>query len=213
MKYEKIKKQVLEAILDATSLGLIHGTSGNIAVRDDEDDVVAITPSGIPYNTMKVEDIAIVSLEDGKWLEGPFKPSSETKMHTAVLRARSDIRATVHTHGVFATVSAMSGEELLPSTPPQAEFSPIRTVPFVMPGSVELANAVVETLGDGRVVLLKNHGMFCTGKNIKDAMSAAVYTEEAAQVAFYSKLLGTFQPLPENVVEDIQAMIKADKAV
>ena len=47
MKYEKIRKQVLDAILDAVDQGLIHGTSGNIAMRDDEDDVVAITPSGI----------------------------------------------------------------------------------------------------------------------------------------------------------------------
>lgn len=212
MKYEKIRAQVLEAILEATSMGLIRGTSGNIAVRDEVEDVVAITPSGIAYKTMKVEDIAIVSL-DGKWLDGPFKPSSETPMHTAVLRARSDIRATVHTHGVFATVNAMSGEDLLPSTPPQAEFSPIRTVPFIMPGSSELANAVVEKLGDGRVVLLQNHGMFCTGKNIKEAMSAAIYTEEAAEIAIYSRLMGNYHPLPEKVVEDIQAMIKADKAV
>ena len=49
MKYEKIRKTVLEAILEAVDQGLIHGTSGNIAMRDDEDDVIAITPSGISY--------------------------------------------------------------------------------------------------------------------------------------------------------------------
>ena len=53
MKYENIRKQVLEAILDAVDQGLIKGTSGNIALRDDEDDVVAITPSGISYKHMK----------------------------------------------------------------------------------------------------------------------------------------------------------------
>ena len=47
MKYEKIRKQVLEAILDAVDMGLIKGTSGNIGVRDEEEDVVAITSSGI----------------------------------------------------------------------------------------------------------------------------------------------------------------------
>lgn len=62
MKYEKIRKQVLDAILDAVDQGLIKGTSGNIALRDDEDDVVAITPSGIPYKGMTLEDIAIVDL-------------------------------------------------------------------------------------------------------------------------------------------------------
>ncbi len=62
MKYEKIRKTVLEAILEAVDQGLIHGTSGNIAMRDDEDDVIAITPSGISYTGMKPEDIAIVDL-------------------------------------------------------------------------------------------------------------------------------------------------------
>ena len=97
MKYETIRKQVLEAILDAVEQGLIKGTSGNIAMRDETEDVVAITPSGIPYKGMQPEDIAIVDL-NGKWLEGNYKPSSEVPMHTAVMRARPDVRASVHTH-------------------------------------------------------------------------------------------------------------------
>ena len=34
MKYEAIRKTVLEAILEAVENGLIKGTSGNIAMRD-----------------------------------------------------------------------------------------------------------------------------------------------------------------------------------
>ena len=61
MKYEAIRKTVLEAILEAVEKGLINGTSGNIAMRDSEDrNIVAITPSGISYTGMKPEDIAIV---------------------------------------------------------------------------------------------------------------------------------------------------------
>ena len=62
MKYEKIRKTVLEAILEAVDQGLIHGTSGNIAMRDDEDDVIAITPSGISYTGMKPEDIDYINV-------------------------------------------------------------------------------------------------------------------------------------------------------
>ena len=156
MKYEKIRKQVLDAILDAVDQGLIKGTSGNIALRDDEDDVVAITPSGIPYKGMTLEDIAIVDL-NGKWLEGNYKPSSEVPMHTAVLRARPDVKATVHTHAMNATIMAMGDDaELKPITPPQCEFVPVGIVPFTMPGSDEVADKVVEALGkDGRSVLIK----------------------------------------------------------
>ena len=91
IKYQNLRKQVLDAILEAVDQGLITGTSGNIALRDDNDDVVAITPSGIPYKGMTVEDIAIIDLH-GKWLEGTYKPSSEWPMHTAVLRARRTLK-------------------------------------------------------------------------------------------------------------------------
>lgn len=212
MKYEKIRNEVLEAILEAVELGLIKGTSGNIALRDDVDDVVAITPSGIAYKTMKAEDIAIVDM-DGNWIDGPFKPSSEVPMHTAVLRARPDMKATVHTHGMFATLMAMSDEELQPVTPPQAEFVPVRVVPFVMPGSDNLAQIVVNTLGDGRAVLLKNHGMFCCGKSMKHAMAATVYTEEMATTNYYGKLAGNLQGLPDEAVDKMKALIAADQAV
>jgi L-ribulose-5-phosphate 4-epimerase len=213
MKYEKIRKQVLDAILDAVDQGLIKGTSGNIALRDDEDDVVAITPSGIAYKTMKVEDIAIVDL-NGKWLDGPYKPSSEVPMHTAVLRARKDVKATVHTHAMFATIMAMGDGEIQATTPPQCEFVPVRVVPFTMPGSNDVADKVVEALGeDGRSVLIKNHGMFCCGKNMKAAMAATVYTEEMAITEYYARLLGKFEPMPKEAVDAMQALIKADQAV
>lgn len=212
MKFEKIRKQVLEAILEAVDLGLISGTSGNIAVQDEVEDVAAITPSGIVYKTMKAEDIAIVDM-DGNWIDGPFKPSSETPMHTAVLTARKDVKATVHTHGMFATIMAMTDEPLLPITPPQCEFVPVNIIPFVMPGSADLARKVVDILADGRAVLLKNHGMFCCGRTIRDAMAATIFTEEMAKGTYYAKLLGSYEPLPNEAIKRMQALIAADKAV
>lgn len=73
MKYEDIRRQVLTAIRQASAQGLIHGTSGNISVRDREAGVAAITPSGRPYDTMEPGDIAIVTL-DGEWVDGPTRP-------------------------------------------------------------------------------------------------------------------------------------------
>ena len=134
-------------------------------------------------------------------------------MHTAVMRARKDVKATVHTHGMFATIAAMYGE-LLPTTPPQAEFVPVGIVPFTMPGSDEVADRVVEALGEtGRAVLIKNHGLFCFGKDMKAAMSATVYTEEMAQTSYYAKAAGVFQPMPEEAVRKMKELIAADQAV
>lgn len=212
VSYENSRKIVLDAILEAVEQGLIHGTSGNIALRDEKDDVVAITPSGVSYKGMTYDQIAIVDL-NGKWLDGPFKPSSETPMHTAVMRARKDVRATVHTHGMFATIAAMGGE-LLPITPPQCEFTPVGIVPFTMPGSDDVAKAVAETLGqDLMSCVIKNHGMFCCGPNMKAAMAATVYTEEMAKTTYYAKLAGIYHPMPEEAVRQMKALIAADKAV
>ncbi|WP_191380456.1 class II aldolase/adducin family protein [uncultured Flavonifractor sp.] len=213
MQYEEIRRQVLGAIREAQARGLIHGTSGNIAVRQPGGDVVAITPSGRPYDTMQPEDIAIVTLS-GEWIDGPYRPSSETPMHTAVYRARPDVGATVHTHALYSTVMAMGLDELPPSTPPQAEFAPMRVVPFAVPGSQKLADYVTVALGaDGLAVLLRNHGNFCCGRDISAAMTAAVYVEEAAQVAYHATLLGQFRPLAAEDVQACKDMLAAGRAV
>lgn len=212
MKYESVRRQVLEALHQAVSCGLIHGTSGNIAVRDFEENVIAISPSGRPYDSMTPEEIAIVTL-DGEWIDGLYRPSSETPMHTAVYRARPDVGATVHVHGLFSTIMAMEGDELLPSTPPQAEVAPIRIVPFELPGSEELACRVVECLGQDRALLLKNHGSFCCGRNIDETMTTAIYTEEAAQTAYYATLLGRFHPLNKEQVQAVKDILASGRAI
>lgn len=213
MKYEDIRRQVLTAIRQASAQGLIHGTSGNISVRDREAGVAAITPSGRPYDIMEPGDIAIVTLE-GEWVDGPYAPSSETPMHTAVYRARPDVGAVVHNHALFCTVMAMAVDELPPSTPPQAEFAPIRVVPFAVPGSRALAASVTAALGtDGLAVLLRNHGSLCCGRDLPAAMNAAAYVEEAAQVAYYASALGRFTPLGEADIRACKEMLTAGRAV
>lgn len=217
--YEKIRKTVLDAIQEAVEKKLINGTSGNIALRDPENpNILAITPSGISYTGMTVEDIAIVEMQaDGtnKWIEGNYKPSSELPMHSAVMRARADVNATVHTHSMNATICAMGDHpELLPITPPQCEFTPVAIVGFTMPGSDEVAGKVAAALGKtGRVCLIKNHGMFSCGKDMKAAMHATIYTEEMAQTTVLAKTLGTYEPMPKAAVEAMQELIAADQAV
>ncbi len=219
MKYEETRKIVLEAILEAVDKGLINGTSGNITMRTPEDPtIVCITPSGISYNGMTPEDIAVVKMhEDGtnEWIEGNFKPSSELPMHTEILRRRPEINATVHTHSMNATICAMGpNPQLRPITPPQCEFYPVGIVGFTMPGSKEVATKVADEMGtDKYVCLIKNHGMFACGENMKQAMHATIYTEEMAQTTVIAKTLGTYEPMPMEAVHAMLELIAADKAV
>ena len=219
MNYESTRKIVLEAIQESVEQKLINGTSGNIAMRTPENpNIVCITPSGVSYTGMKPEDIAVVEMkEDGtnQWIEGNYKPSSEVPMHTAVLRARKDVNATVHTHSMYATICAMGeNPELTPITPPQCEFTPVGIVGFTMPGSNDVAGKVADAIGErGRVCLIKNHGMFSCGKDMKGAMHATVYTEEMAQTTVIAKTLGNYEPMPKEAVKAMQELIAADQAV
>ncbi|MFZ7133514.1 MAG: class II aldolase/adducin family protein [Eubacteriales bacterium] len=213
MKYKEIREKVLEASLTSNKLGLIHGTSGNISMRDAHDPVIAITPSNIPYDQLTPEDISIVDL-NGNILDGKYKPSSETPMHTAVFRARPDVMAVVHTHSLFATVMSMRMENLKRATVPSNMYYPIPTAPFEMPGSEELAQAAVKTLGkDGDVTLLKNHGLLATGPSMDAAMTCAVYTEECAQVCYYAEAIGNNDYIPEKAALTIRACAKGGNAV
>ena len=219
MEYKNIREIVLEAITEAVELQLINGTSGNIAMRDPENpNIIAITPSGISYTHMKADDIALVELMDdgsNKWFAGPYKPSSELPMHSAVMRARKDVNATVHTHSMYATICAMGKEAaLMPITPPQCEFVPVGIVDFTMPGSGEVAGKVVKELGKDKVVcLIKNHGMFSCGKTMKAAMNATIYTEEMAKTTVIAKTLGNYEPMSKEAVAAMKALIAADQAV
>ena len=212
MKYQEIREIVVEAAKKSNALGLIHGTSGNISMRDDNDEVVAITPSGIEYETMTAEDITLVDL-DGNVIEGKYKPSSETPMHTAIMRARPDVRAVVHTHSLFATVMSMKGGNLPRATVPSNMYYPIPVTDcFALPGSEELADSAVRAIGkEGDVTLLKNHGLIAAGKDMDAAMTCAVYTEECAQVGYYAAGLDDF--IPEEAALAIRKAAKGGGAV
>ena len=214
MKYKDIREQVLKAILEATKLGLIHGTSGNISVRDKKENVVAITPSNTKYDTMTVEDIAIVDI-NGNQLEGKYKPSSETPMHTAVMRMREDVNAVVHTHSKYATVMSMRGEPLLRATVPSNMYYPIKTTTeFFPPGSEGLAKTAVEAIGeDGDVTLLKNHGLLATGGDIDSAMTCAIYTEECAEIGYLALTAGFDDFISEKYALFIRNIAKGGNAV
>ena len=209
IKYEKIREQVLKAAPKSNELGLIHGTSGNISVRDEKDNVVAITPSGIAYDTMKVEDIAIVDI-DGNWIDGKYKPSTETPMHTGILRNRPDMNAVVHTHSKFATIMSMSGKPLPKATLPSCAYYPIKsTTEFYPAGTDGLAQTAIDGIGkDGDVVLLKNHGLIAGGKTIDEAMTVAEYTEECAEISYLAKLVGFDEFISDEDCMYLKKMIK-----
>ncbi|MBO4545912.1 MAG: class II aldolase/adducin family protein, partial [Verrucomicrobia bacterium] len=100
---EQLKEEVCAANLRLKTENLVILTWGNVSAIDRRSGMVAIKPSGVPYDQLKPEHIVIVSLESGATVEGNLKPSSDTPTHLELYRSFQDIGAIVHTHSIHAT--------------------------------------------------------------------------------------------------------------
>jgi L-ribulose-5-phosphate 4-epimerase len=179
MNFQDIRKQVYNTTMEAVEAGLIYLSAGNISARVDEDKI-AITPGGIKYSKLRPEDIAIVSL-DGEFIDGPHKPSSETPMHTHIMKNMPDINAVCHTHSEYAITFAMLGEEI-----PRANLelfvcgAPIPVTPWACPGTL---NGGLEALKffkerpELKAVILRSHGLIAIGGNLSNAFDIAYDAE------------------------------------
>ena len=147
--------------------GLVLGAAGNVSARAG--DLVAISPSALPYDTLRAEDVCLVTAA-GELVEGP-KPSVELPMHLAVLAARHDVGAVVHTHSPYATALSLAGGGPLPV----AEAAPS--------GTAELGEAVLAAAGAGHAVVVRGHGPVCFGADLAAALARAFALEEQARLA------------------------------
>ena len=131
------------------SAGLTRGTGGNLSIYDRNLELMAITPSGIPYEEIEVEDIMIMKL-DGTIVEGNKTPSSEHAMHEIVYRTREDVGAMLHVHSTFAVTLACLNEDL-PAVDYMVAYSRGRSVkcaPYASFGTTDLAVNALKTMGD-----------------------------------------------------------------
>ena len=200
------KHQVAETARKMLSLGLVSGTSGNVSLRlvphDNLGELMAMTPMGTAYGTLADDDIAVVDF-DVEPVEGDLPPSSESLLHTAIYRARSDAGAVIHTHSVFSGVAAVSGLEIPPIIDEMMVVigGPVKVSQYAFPGSQELAENVCAALGERGAALIKNHGAVGVGRDLEEALNVCALLERAAQVFVYSTLLGRVNTLPPEVVD------------
>jgi len=110
---EELKNSVFKANLDIVNHGLVIHTWGNVSGRDRESGLVVIKPSGVSYEEMKPKDMVVVD-QDGKVIEGSFKPSTDTPTHLFLYKAYPSIGGIVHTHSSYATSWAQADKAIPP---------------------------------------------------------------------------------------------------
>ena len=184
---------------------LTKGTAGNLSIICREKGLVAITPSGIPYDAMTPQDVVVVDV-DGTIREGDRKPSSELGLHLAIYRKNETAGAIVHTHSLYCTVLSCLGEPIqavhyvLAST--GADSVPV--VSYATYGTEELAEKVSEQMRVYRAVLMGNHGFVCCGEDLKEALSMAETCEWVAELQWKCMLAGRPKILPAEEIDRVK---------
>jgi L-ribulose-5-phosphate 4-epimerase len=193
---EALRTEVYEANLEIVRRGLVLYTFGNASGVSRADGLIAIKPSGVPYENMSPRDLVITDL-DGHVVEGSLRPSSDLATHAALYRAFPSIGGVVHTHSRHATAWAQARCEIPCFGTTHADYFcgcvPVTAAltPEEIAGDYELnTGAAIIRAMEGRdplgcpAVLVAGHAPFCWGSSASDAAHAAVVLEELAAMAW-----------------------------
>jgi len=209
---DKLRAEVLEANLELVRRGLVIYTFGNASGVSREHGLLAIKPSGVPYDQMTPDDMVVTDLE-GRIVEGKLKPSTDLATHAMLYRAFPSIGGVVHTHSRHATAWAQAVREIPCFGTTHADYfhGPI---PVTEPLSAEEiagdyeANTGTAILRRMQSIdplgcpacLVAGHAPFCWGKSVSDAVHTAEIVEELAVMAWMTLTINpAAQPISQHL--------------
>jgi L-ribulose-5-phosphate 4-epimerase len=198
MILKSLREEVLEANLELVRRGLVLYTFGNASGISRSDALVVIKPSGVPYESMKPEDLVVVDLQ-GKTVEGKLRPSSDLPTHLVLYKAFAGVGGVAHTHSRFATGWAQAAREIPCFGTTHADYFH-GPVPVTKPLTPKEIRSDYETNTGHAIVrrfvkldplhlpgvLVAGHAPFCWGATPTEAAHAAVVIEEIAALAAHT---------------------------
>lgn len=198
MEHAELRAAVCEANQALVTLGLVRLTWGNVSAVDRAANVMAIKPSGVPYDRLTPEDIVLVDLAGGHPVNSRWRPSSDTPTHCCLYAAFPGIGAIVHTHSPYATAWAQLGRPLPCYGTTHADHF-YGAVPVARPltneeiagnyewaSGVSIVDAFRECAQDPLhmpAVFLPGHAPFTWGADVATALDNTVALEVVAQMA------------------------------
>ncbi|MBI2964497.1 MAG: class II aldolase/adducin family protein [Deltaproteobacteria bacterium] len=183
------KQQVLQITNELFAMGLMTATGGNVSALAAEPATIWITPSRMYKGGLGEADLVRID-GGGNRREGERTPSIEWQMHFASYAACPALTGAVHTHAPIATAFGIARQTFPPINTDAVFLRDTVTVPWILPGSKELADAVGEALKKSRGCILQNHGLMTVGKDLRDAATHAMVLEETAKIVLYTKQFG-----------------------
>jgi L-ribulose-5-phosphate 4-epimerase len=196
-----LRAEVLESNLELVRRGLVLYTFGNASGIDRKEGLVAIKPSGVPYEELKPEHMVVCDLE-GTIVEGKLRPSSDLATHLELYRHFPSVGGVAHTHSEFATAWAQAETPIPCFGTTHADYfhGPVpvteRLNPSEIAGDYELetGKAICRTFAaidpnSIPAVLVAGHAPFCWGANPAEAAHNAVILEYIARMASHTLLI------------------------
>jgi len=167
----------------AAGRGLMRCSSGNISRRLDDARLLATSSRSWTEN-LSADEVSVCRIADGVILDGP-KPTVEIGFHAGILKARPEINVVMHFQTPCATAIACRGADetdyfVIPEIP--FYIGHVARVPYLLPGSKELADAVTRAMQDHDMVIMSNHGMVTVATDYAHAIQNAEFFELACEV-------------------------------
>ena len=206
--YKSLKEECYEANMQLNALGLVVYTFGNVSAVDRTNGVFAIKPSGVPYESLKPNDIVILDFEN-TIVEGTMRPSSDTKTHSFLYKNWDDIGGISHTHAKFSCAWAQAQKDVpifgtthadhltadIPCAPPMSDS--------LIEGNYE-HNTGIQIIDcfknkglsykEVEMILIGNHGPFAWGKNAAKAVYNSKVLEVVAEMAYLTRQINPNAP-------------------
>ncbi|MDY6847075.1 MAG: class II aldolase/adducin family protein [Chloroflexota bacterium] len=208
MLLKKEREAVLMYSKKLLSAGLVKGSGGNISLCNPEKTMMGVTPSGVGYDIMKLEDVVVTDL-NGRKIEGDLEPTSEIAFHLALQNLRPEIHAVVHTHSDYATALACLGWEL-PAIHYLIGFAgkKVSVVPYATYGTQELSDNICSVMCESNAVLIANHGPVCVGPSLEMAFTTAEMLEYVSRLYLLSKSVGEPVILDDHQMDEVMEKFK-----
>ena len=188
MLLPELRAALAEAGARLAARGLVIGTSGNLSARDG--DLVAVTPTGGVISELTAAQMTVISLQDGRVVDGELAPTSEVPMHLAIYRA-TGAAAIAHTHATTSTALGLVADEI-----PLVHYAmlslggAVRVADYACYGTDRLAENVVKALEFKQAALLRNHGSIALGSSLAKAVDNLELCEWAA-ATYHQALLAS----------------------
>jgi len=189
--FEKEKEKIIKTAMKLDRYGLIALSGGNVSARMLSGEIL-LTPSGMIYEDMIPSDLLVVDINGGI-LEGTRRPSVDTVALLYIYQKMPFVRAVIHTHQPYATAVGLISDKLpcVVTTLANAAKGSVKVCPFSSAASIQMGIETVDNIGNKLAVILKNHGVMAIGKDLKEALYACVYVEEAAKTYLLARSISS----------------------